>query len=380
MGGQISWLIPAALILAAGALWLFRRRAGNDRQRGAVLMWVSWLVVTGTVFSFAQGIIHPYYTVALAPAVAALVGLGATSLWAERSQLGARLFLAAALAATAVWAVVLLDRSPAWLPWLRPLVLVAAVWPWPWPWPWCPAAGPGRPGPGRGRDRGGPGRPGRLLPGHGQHRPLRGHPLGRPCRDRGGRTGGGGPTHRGPGLGRPGRWLHRPPRGLRRRRGERLPRPDPEASRVRPPARAVPRAGGWWPGGRWPGLRWRRGRVPQCDDTRSAVVETAQTDASRYTWVAATVDSNSAAGYQLATFDPIMAIGGFNGTDPAPTLAQFEADVAAGRIHYFIGGGTGLGGSSTGTTAGAITRWVEGRYTATTVDGVTLYDLSPTGR
>ena len=67
-------------------------------------------------------------------------------------------------------------------------------------------------------------------------------------------------------------------------------------------------------------------------------------DASRYTWVAATTGSNSASGYQLATGDPVMAIGGFNGTDPAPTLAQFEKYVSEGKIHYYIGGGGGFGG------------------------------------
>ena len=70
-----------------------------------------------------------------------------------------------------------------------------------------------------------------------------------------------------------------------------------------------------------------------------------QSNASKYTWVAATVDSNSAAGYQLASGDPIMAIGGFNGTDPSPTLAQFEAYVSAGKIHYYIGGGNAGGAS-----------------------------------
>ena len=60
--------------------------------------------------------------------------------------------------------------------------------------------------------------------------------------------------------------------------------------------------------------------------------------------MAATTGANSAAGYQLATGDPVMAIGGFNGTDPAPTLAQFERYVAEGKIHYYIGGGGFLGG------------------------------------
>jgi hypothetical protein len=60
-------------------------------------------------------------------------------------------------------------------------------------------------------------------------------------------------------------------------------------------------------------------------------------DADSYTWVAAAIGSNNASGYQLATGEPVMAIGGFNGTDPSPTLAQFQQYVAAGKIHYFIG-------------------------------------------
>ena len=64
-----------------------------------------------------------------------------------------------------------------------------------------------------------------------------------------------------------------------------------------------------------------------------------ESDASRYTWIAATTGANSAAGYQLATDDPVMAIGGFNGTDPSPTLAQFQKYVAEGKIHYYISGG-----------------------------------------
>jgi hypothetical protein len=67
-----------------------------------------------------------------------------------------------------------------------------------------------------------------------------------------------------------------------------------------------------------------------------------------------------------------MAIGGFNGTDPAPTLAQFQADVAAGRIHYFLAGG-GLGGRG---TASAIAGWVEQTFTAQNIGGITVYDLT----
>ena len=67
-------------------------------------------------------------------------------------------------------------------------------------------------------------------------------------------------------------------------------------------------------------------------------------DADRYTWVAATIGANNASGYQLAIERPVMAIGGFNGSDPSPTLAQFQQYVADGKIHWFIGGG-GMGSS-----------------------------------
>jgi hypothetical protein len=110
----------------------------------------------------------------------------------------------------------------------------------------------------------------------------------------------------------------------------------------------------------------------------SALTKLLETDADSYTWVAAAVGSNTASGYQLATGDPVMAIGGFNGSDPSPTLAQFKAYVAAGRIHYFIAGGGmggGPGGSSSGTSS-VITSWVEANFTSTTVGGITLYDLS----
>jgi 4-amino-4-deoxy-L-arabinose transferase-like glycosyltransferase len=106
----------------------------------------------------------------------------------------------------------------------------------------------------------------------------------------------------------------------------------------------------------------------------AALVKLLQTNAAQYTWVGATIDANSAAGYQLATAAPIMAIGGFNGTDPAPSLAQFEHYVAQGRIHYFLGSG---GGRSSGTgTSSQIAQWVAQHFTATTVDGVTVYDLT----
>ncbi|MFC7590222.1 glycosyltransferase family 39 protein [Nonomuraea antimicrobica] len=122
-GGQISWLLPAALALLVAVTWLTRRAPRADPVRAAFWVWGSWLVVTGVVFSLMQGIFHAYYTVALAPAIAALVGMGVAVLW-ER---GARRGLALVTAVTAVWAYVLLSRSADWNAWLGTAVLVVGL-------------------------------------------------------------------------------------------------------------------------------------------------------------------------------------------------------------------------------------------------------------
>ncbi len=111
----------------------------------------------------------------------------------------------------------------------------------------------------------------------------------------------------------------------------------------------------------------------------SAAKQLLEKDAGKYTWVAASVGSQNAASYQLATGDPVMAIGGFNGTDPSPTLAQFKKYVAEGKIHYFIaGGGFGGGGGGGGNsgTGSRISSWVESNFKKVTVGSATFYDLT----
>ncbi len=126
-GGQIAWLLPATLLALAAMLWLSRRAPRTDRTRAAALVWGGWLLVTGLVFSYMSGIIHPYYTIALAPAIGALVGIGSVELWRVRHTWFACAVLAAGLVITAIWAWVLLDRSPGWFPWLRVIIVIAGV-------------------------------------------------------------------------------------------------------------------------------------------------------------------------------------------------------------------------------------------------------------
>lgn len=152
--------------------------------------------------------------------------------------------------------------------------------------------------------------------------------------------------------------------------------------------RGLPQAGQFPPGGGQPGAATGRGNpggnlggLLNSSTPSKAITTALKADASKYTWVAAAVGSNESAGYQLASGEPVMAIGGFNGTDPDPSLAQFEKYVSEGKIHYFIasGGSFGTGPGATGGSsddASLITAWVESHFTATTIGGVTVYNLA----
>jgi hypothetical protein len=94
-------------------------------------------------------------------------------------------------------------------------------------------------------------------------------------------------------------------------------------------------------------------------------------------WAAAAVGADSAGSLQLASGKAVISIGGFNGGDPAPTLAQFQQYVADGQISYFVsGGGVGGGGRGGNGAASEIQAWVQANFTATTIGGATVYDLT----
>ena len=370
VGGQVAWLLPAAVALLAAGLWLTRRAPRTNRARAAFALWGGWLVVTGVVFSFMQGIFHAYYAVALAPAVGALVGMGATGLWEVRRSLVARWWLAGTVAVTAVWSWVLLRRTPDWHPELAPLVLlgglavaalVAAV-------PWQAAATSAWAG------RGGR-RMAAAVAGAGLLVALAGpaaYSLDTAATPHGGAIPSAGPAVQGGGPGGG-------PRGGGFRNGGGPP-PGFGRDGGGPFGQAAP--GG--PGGTAPGGAGGRGGMGGLLDGGTPdpeLVALLRQDADRYTWVAAAVGSNNAAHVQLATGEPVMAIGGFNGSDPAPTLEQFQQYVAEGRIHWFLGGGR-MGGRSMGGSDAArqISAWVAANFPATSVGGATVYDLTEGAR
>jgi 4-amino-4-deoxy-L-arabinose transferase-like glycosyltransferase len=367
IGGQVSWLIPTALIFLAGLLWLSRRMPRTDGRRAALLLWGSWLIVTGLTFSFMAGIFHPYYTVALAPAIGALVGIGAVSLWKYRYQLTARLILATGIGAAAIWGYLLLHRTSSWNSWLRFAVLLVGL----------AVAGYIAVMP----------RMSRVIAvtaatlaiSIGLAGPFA-YSVATAATGKSGAIPSAGPAGQGFGFGgRGGPGGGGIPNGLRQRLGQ---------LQQQGGAGALPGgAGGTQPGGGFAGGggtgRTGGGGLGGLLDasTPSAALKTLlTTDAKSYTWIAATVGSNNAAGIQLATGKAVMAIGGFNGTDPSPTLAQFQKWVSEGKIHYFLGGGGGFGGRSSAGASSSIATWVAAHYTATTVGGQTVYDLTaPTG-
>jgi 4-amino-4-deoxy-L-arabinose transferase-like glycosyltransferase len=318
-------------------------------------MWGGWLFVSGAVFSLSQGIIHPYYSVALAPAIGAIVGIGATLLWRHRDQFLARIALALTLVVTAWWANVLLDRTPDWNPWLRGLVLfagftsAAAV-----------LAAPSLKGWGA-----------RAVVAVGLVAVLAGpaaYSVATAATPHGGAIPSAGPTIEG-GFGGPG-GVRAGGFGGAGGAGGVGQLPGFGATAAAGPPGGLGATGGG-PGG--------AGGLLTGSTPSAALTSTLEQDAGQYTWVAAAIGANEASGYQLATDDPVMAIGGFNGTDPTPTLAEFQAYVAAGRIHYFIAGGgfaRGGPGGGSGSTSSQITSWVESNFASATVGGVTLYDLT----
>jgi 4-amino-4-deoxy-L-arabinose transferase-like glycosyltransferase len=124
MANEIAWLVVVALFVVAFGSYLAARRALSRSELCALLMWGTWFSVTGVVFSFMGGMVHPYYTVALAPAIAALAGIGAVWAWRRRSRCDGRCALAAMILLAAVPSAVLLHRNAFGLPW-PPWVIVA---------------------------------------------------------------------------------------------------------------------------------------------------------------------------------------------------------------------------------------------------------------
>jgi len=305
------------------------RAARASRTRAALILWGGWLLVTAGVFSFMSGIVHPYYAVALAPAIAALVGIGSVELWRGRGHWPARIVLAVVVLGSSAWSAVLLGRDASWLPWLRIVIVVLGV---------VAAAAillrldSLRPA-GRFRSAaaaavvvvsllaGGLGTAAWTLAtaatAHSGSIPTSG-PAGSATGGFGNRAGGFGA------------------------------------------AGGAGQAGG-----------------PGSEGTADAGL-TALLSSTTTKWSASVSGATQAASLELATNTNVIALGGWNGGDPYPTLAQFQDMVAKGQIGYYIeGGGMGGGGGFGGQSGNSeVASWVQANFQAQTVGNSTVYKLT----
>ena len=128
-GLEIAWLLPAAVVLLAGAIWVTWRGRRTDLARASLIVFGGWLVSTGVTFAYMKGTIHPYYTVALAPAIGALVGIGSVLLWRHRAVAArtACALLALTVVVTCGWGFELLRTDSSFHPSVKYLAIVAAV-------------------------------------------------------------------------------------------------------------------------------------------------------------------------------------------------------------------------------------------------------------
>ena len=315
MGLDIAWLLPAALFCLGAGVVLRHGKPRTDRTRAALICWGGWLVVTALVFSFMNGIVHSYYTVALAPAIAAVIGVGVPVLWHNRFRPWCAVALAGTVLVTVVLAAVLLSRNVDWMPWLRAAVAVGGV--------------------GAavlllvsGRLPAAVNRATAAVAVAACLAAPAAYSIATAASAHRGAIPSVGPARSAAGLGMPGSFLD-------------APEPDP------------------------------------------ALTAALSTGSDRYRWVAATVGSNNAAGYQLAAGAPVMAVGGFNGTDPSPTLEQFQRYVADGRIHFFVDRQSRFGPMWGAVRSGSrqstdIADWVRANFAPVHVDDVVLYDLTRT--
>jgi 4-amino-4-deoxy-L-arabinose transferase-like glycosyltransferase len=303
-GPNIAWFIPLGLTATGLALWQKRRAKRTDQTRAAFMIWGGYLVLHIIVFSMVSGVIHPYYPIVMAPAVAALVGMGVPMLLdAYRGRRQSAFLLPIAVALTAITACILLSYQ-SWLPWLRWVILATGL---------SSAIG--------------------LL------------------------------LH-----------LVQPMRSVKA-----LLIAAAIACSIAPAAYALDTA-----------TVVHTGSIPSAGPTGTGMSGSNNESASAETafvgyllahqgnakWIVAVDSANTSAAIQISSGQPVMAVGGFNGSDNALTVEELKQLVASGKLRYYAvsSGGQGMGGGMGNST---ILTWVKAHGTVVSYGGTsyTLYDL-----
>jgi 4-amino-4-deoxy-L-arabinose transferase-like glycosyltransferase len=345
MFGEIAWLIPLALVALVVGLYQRRWAHRTDIGLAGYLLWGSWFVVTALVFSYMSGIIHSYYAVALAPAVAALVGAGLVDLWRTRVLTNGRLWIggiAVGVVAlgTAWFGSTLLDRTPNFAPGLGTLAIAMAVVAL---LVLVVAAAPAF------AERGPVRRIALAAAGLGVAATLLA-PTAYAWQTMNTAYNGGDP-HPGPGTASSfgGGFGGGAPAGL---------------------------ADGGFRGGGAGGPALGNGG-PDGQGTSSALIDYLVANRGNARWIVAVNGSGTAGQIELATGLPVMAMGGFTGSDPWPTLERLQQYIASGELRFVVvGGGLGGGIGGFGGSSSSVESWVASTCTAVTSVSSSLYDCA----
>lgn len=264
-GPNIAWLIPAALIGGGLVVWLLRRAPRDNKERAGVILWVGWLFIHIAVFSMTSGTIHPYYVVAMTPAVAALVGIGVPYIWkAYTRRTHVWWIVPLTIATTTLTSVIILgyrnDRSI--LMWLVSIAGVAATGIAAMPPP---------------------------------HISMR---------------------------------LRRTMLACAVISAGAAPIAYSISTVMAAHSGSIPTAG--------PNASAMNNTNNEAASAEAALVKFLLANQQGATWIATVDSANTSAPIQLSTKQPVMAIGGFNGSDSALTLQSFKQLVATGKVRYYV--------------------------------------------
>ena len=307
-GPNIAWLLVLALAGGGLLLWILRKTPRTNRGRAAVIFWMLWLLIHIVIFSMTSGVIHPYYVVVMAPAVAALVGISLPFLWGAYTRRKPYAWLLPVLVGvTAIIAVMILGYAGTmtWLMWIVGLFGLAGMI-------------------------------GLLV-----------------------------------NLYAPRRWLQNLAIVAALAACTLAPTVYTLATVNVAHTGSIPTAG--------PSSTAMRGSNNETSQADSQLVQYLVERQHGATWLVAVASANESAAIQLTSGQPVMAVGGFNGSDTPLTLEQFKQLVKAGKVNYYAISSHGRGGGPGGGN-NEITAWVKQTGAVVNYGGsdVTLYKLSAT--
>lgn len=305
-GPNIAWLLILALASGGLLLWILHKTPRTNRGRAAVIFWILWLIIHIVIFSMTSGVIHPYYVVVMAPAVAALVGIGVPFLWGAYIRRKSYAWILPMLVGVTAAIVIIILSYAGTMTWLMWTVgILGAI-----------------------------GMIGLLV-----------------------------------NLYTPKRWL------------QNLAIITSVAACMTAPVvytlstvnvthtGSIPTAG--------PSSTAMQGSNNEKSQADSALVQYLLRNQNGATWLVAVDSANESAAIQLTSGQPVMAIGGFNGSDTPLTLEQFKQLVADGKLKYYAASSHGHGGGPNGGNS-EITNWIKKNGKVVNYGGsdVTLYELS----